>query len=233
MLQWRSEGTSSAKVVPFGIVKRDAGRQSVGDLFGTMGIAMKFPRNSEIFGEGEPADYIYQVVTGAIRISKLMSDGRRQIGAFYLPADLFGLESDEVHDFAAEAIGDCTVRAVKRSVLLAEAPYRTRLVNELWAQTMQHLQRAQEHILLLGRKNAQERIATFLLDMAARLSLSGDMELPMPRQDIADYLGLTIETVSRTLTQLERDGLIAIPAARRIVFRNRAALDEMNDTLAA
>jgi CRP/FNR family transcriptional regulator, nitrogen fixation regulation protein len=232
MLQWRSEGTSS-KVVPFGIVKRDPDVQSVGDLFRTTGIAMKFARNSEVFGEDEPADYIYQVVSGAIRISKLMSDGRRQIGAFYLPGDLFGLESDEVHNFAADAIGDCTVRAVKRSVLLAEAPYRTRLVNELWAQTMQHLQRAQEHILLLGRKNAQERIAAFLLDMAARLSRSGDMELPMPRQDIADYLGLTIETVSRTLTQLERDGLIAIPAARRIVFRNRAALDVMNDSLAA
>lgn len=232
MLHWQANG-QTAKVVPFGIPKRDTGSQSVGDLFGTMGIAMKFARNSEIFGESEPADYIYQVVTGAIRISKLISDGRRQIGAFYLPGDLFGLESDGMHDFAAEAIGDSTVRAVKRSVLLAEAPYRTRLVNELWAQTMRHLQRAQEHILLLGRKNAQERIAAFLLDMAARLSRSGDMELPMPRQDIADYLGLTIETVSRTLTQLERDGLIGIPAARRIVFRNRAALDEMNDSLAA
>jgi CRP/FNR family nitrogen fixation transcriptional regulator len=162
-----------------------------------------------------------------------MSDGRRQIGAFCLPGDIFGIESDEVHDFAAEAIGDCTVRAVKRSVLLAEAPYQTRLVTELWKQTMRHLQRAQEHILLLGRKNAQKRIAAFLLDMAARLSRNGDIELPMPRQDIADYLGLTIETVSRTLMQLERDGLIGIPATRRIVFRNRAALDEMNNNLAA
>jgi len=232
MLHWQANG-QTAKVVPFGILKRDAGSQSVEDLLSTKGIAMKFARNSEIFGEGAPADYIYQVVTGATRISKLMSDGRRQIGAFCLPGDIFGIESDEVHDFAAEAIGDCTVRAVKRSVLLAEAPYQTRLVNELWKQTMRHLQRAQEHILLLGRKNAQKRIAAFLLDMAARLSRNGDIELPMPRQDIADYLGLTIETVSRTLMQLERDGLIGIPATRRIVFRNRAALDEMNNNLAA
>ena len=107
------------------------------------------------------------------------------------------------------------------------------MVNQLWAQTMAHLQRAQHHILLLGRKSAQERIATFLLDMADRLSRSGDMELPMSRQDIADYLGLTIETVSRTLTQLERDGFIAIPASRRIVLRDRAALDVMDDSLAA
>ena len=132
-----------------------------------------------------------------------------------------------MHDFSAEAIGDCVVRVVRRSVILAEAPFQARMVNQLWAQTMAHLQRAQRHILLLGRKCAQERIATFLLDMAARLSRGGDMELPMTRQDIADYLGLTIETVSRTLAQLERDGLIAIPASRRIVLRDRAALDVM------
>ena len=232
MLHWRAEGTT-AKVVPFNVRREAATGASVGDMLDTMGVLMKFARNTEIFAEDDHADYIYKVVSGAVRICKLMSDGRRQIGAFYLPGDLFGLESDELHDFSAEAIGDCTVRAVKRSVILAEAAFQTRMVNQLWAQTMVHLQRAQHHILLLGRKNAQERIAAFLLDMAARLSRSGDMELPMPRQDIADYLGLTIETVSRTLTQLERDGLIGIPASRKIVFRNRAALDVMNDSLAA
>ena len=233
MLHWRGEGTT-AKIVPFGNMKRDAGANtSVGDMLDTMGVLMKFARNAEIFAEDEPAEYIYKVVSGAVRICKLMSDGRRQIGAFYLPGDLFGLESDELHDFSAEAIGDCTIRAVKRAAIFAEAAFQTRMVNQLWAQTMGHLQRAQHHILLLGRKNAQERIAAFLLDMAARLSRTGDMDLPMPRQDIADYLGLTIETVSRTLTQLERDGLIGIPASRRIVFRNRAALDVMNDSLAA
>jgi CRP/FNR family nitrogen fixation transcriptional regulator len=233
MLHWQGN-TQTAKVVPFGIVKRDVADHLVCDLFADMGITMKFARNSEIFGEGEPAASIYQVVSGAVRTTKLMSDGRRQIGAFFLPGDLFGLESDDVHDFAAEAIRDCTIRAVKRSVLVAETPLRSRMVNQIWSETMAHLQRAQKHILLLGRKNAQERIAAFLLEMAARLAREGGaMELPMPRQDIADYLGLTIETVSRTLTQLERDGLIGIPAARRIVFRNRAALDVINDSLAA
>lgn len=232
MLHWRGEGTT-AKIVPFGSVKRDLGTHSIGDMLDTMGSCIKFARNAEIFGEDQPADYIYKVVSGAVRICKLVSDGRRQIGAFYLPGDLFGLESDEFHDFSAEAVGDCTVRAVKRTAVLAEAAFQTRMVNQLWSQTMAHLQRAQHHILLLGRKNAQERIAAFLLDMAARLSHTGDVELPMPRQDIADYLGLTIETVSRTLTQLERDGLIAIPVSRRIVFRNRAALNVMNDSLAA
>jgi CRP/FNR family nitrogen fixation transcriptional regulator len=232
MLHWRGESTTG-KVVPFNNTRRESACQSVDDVIDAMGVTMKFARNEEVFGEGEPADNIYRVVSGAVRICKLMSDGRRQIGAFYLPGDLFGLESDEAHDFSAEAIGDCTLRAVKHKHILSEASLHPRMVNQLWSQTMAHLQRAQQHILLLGRKNAQERIAAFLLDMAARLSRSGEMELPMPRQDIADYLGLTIETVSRTLTQLERDGLIAIPVSRRIVFRNRAALDVMNDSLAA
>ena len=98
---------------------------------------------------------------------------------------------------------------------------------------MCHLQRAQDHMLLLGRKSAQERVATFLLDMANRLSKSGAVELPMSRQDIADYLGLTIETMSRTMTQLERDSVIAIPASRRIVLRDRGALAGMDDRIAA
>ena len=194
---------------------------------------MNFGRNAEIFGEDEPADYFYKVVSGAVRISKLLSDGRRQIGAFYLPGEIFGLESGETHAFSAEAICDSQILVVKRSAFLAEAARDCAIVTEIWTQTMTHLQRAQNHMLLLGRKNAQERIAAFLLEMAARLSRTGEVELPMSRQDIADYLGLTIETVSRTLTQLERDGLIAIPASRRIVFRDRAALDLMNDSLAA
>ncbi len=194
---------------------------------------MSFGRNVEVFGEGDPAEYLYKVVSGAVRICKLMSDGRRQIGAFYLPGDMFGLETDEVHNFSAEAIDDSRILVVKRSAFLAEAARECAVVTELLTETMGHLQRAQIHMLLLGRKNAQERIAAFLLDMASRLSRTGEIELPMSRQDIADYLGLTIETVSRTLTQLERDGLIGIPASRRIVFRNRAALDVMNDCLAA
>lgn len=237
MLHWKAEGVS-AKVIPFtsGMrVHEPCEVGSISDVIDMIGNSTRFPRNAEIFAENDPADCIYKVVSGAVRICKLMSDGRRQIGAFYLPGDLFGLESAEFHDFSAEAIGECVVRSVKRSAILCEVPDQMPMMSQLWEHTMAHLQRARQHILLLGRKNAQERIAAFLLDMAARLSLSrsGDIELPMSRQDIADYLGLTIETVSRTLTQLERAGLIAIPLSRRIVLRNRAALDVINDRLAA
>jgi CRP/FNR family nitrogen fixation transcriptional regulator len=233
MLHWQGE-TVGRKVVPFPAVSSgSASRGSVDDLLDLIGSGMSFARNAEIFGEDEPADYFYKVVSGAVRISKLLSDGRRQIGAFYLPGEIFGLETGDTHTFSAEAISDSQILVVKRSAFLSRAMRDCGMVAEIWTQTMTHLQRARNHMLLLGRKNAQERIATFLLDMAERLSLTGEVELPMSRQDIADYLGLTIETVSRTLTQLERDGLIAIPASRRIVFRDRAALDVMNDSLAA
>lgn len=233
MLHWRGEPTS-AKIVPFDVHARKAGAgPSVNELLEMMGARMRFPRNAEIFGEDEPADYLYKVVSGAVRTCKLMSDGRRQIGAFYLPGDAFGLESEGLHLFSAEAIGDCEILVVKRAPFLAEIARQPDLFAQLWSQTMDHLRRAQDHMLLLGRKNAQERIAAFLLELAERLSCSGSIKLPMSRQDIADYLGLTIETVSRTLTQLERDGLIGIPVSRQIVLRNRAALGVMHGSLAA
>lgn len=234
MLHWRGE-PASAKVVPFGPIARKAelDHSSVSDVLEMMGARLRFSRNTEIFGENEPAEYVYKVVSGAVRLSKLMSDGRRQIGAFYLPGDIFGLEADELHLFSAEAIGDCEILTVKRRPFLAEAERHPDFVAQLWTETMDHLRRAQHHMLLLGRKNAQERIAAFLLELAERLCSTGDIRLPMSRQDIADYLGLTIETVSRTLTQLERDGLIAIPMSRQIVLRNRAALGVMHGSLAA
>ncbi len=231
MLHWQS-GPAMAKVVPF-TGKTKAGDCSAENAFDRMGTRMRFARNSEIFGEDESADYVYRMVAGAVRLSKLMSDGRRQISAFYLPGDTFGLEAGEVHLFSAEAVTDCEALLVKRSALMAEAARQPGLATQLWNQTLDHLRQAQHHMLLLGRKNAQERIAAFLLELAERLSSVFDVRVPMSRQDIADYLGLTIETVSRTLTQLERDGIISIPAARQIVLRDRAALGEMHGSLAA
>lgn len=228
MLLWKDDFDAIGTRSPAPTV-RIAGNP-LAETIGLMGAAMNFERDAEVFAEGESADYIYAVVSGAVRFSKLMSDGRRQIGAFYLPGDLFGLEAEEVHSFSAEAIGHTQVVVLKKSAFLAQAAHDRELVHHLWAQTAMHLQRAQEHMLLLGRKNAQERIATFLLDMAERLKSQGSFELPMSRQDIADYLGLTIETVSRTLTQLEREQVISMPVARQIVLCDRTTLDAMNDS---
>jgi len=192
-----------------------------------MGAMMGYPRNSEIFGENEPADYLYKVVSGSVRTYKILNDGRRQIGGFYLPGDLFGLEFADEHTLSAEAIADAKILVIKRSTLNALAGRDASVARQLFALTGRELGRVQDRIMLLI-KSAQERVASFLLEMAARVSGGNSIELPMSRQDIADYLGLTIETVSRTLTSLECSATIEVPSSRRIVLRNRLALSRMN-----
>ncbi|HML08975.1 MAG TPA: helix-turn-helix domain-containing protein [Xanthobacteraceae bacterium] len=192
-----------------------------------MGASISYPRNAEIFGENEPADYLYRVVSGTVRTYKILTDGRRQIGGFYLPGDIFGLEFADEHTYSAEAITDAKVLVIKRSALAALAGRDAGVARELFALTARELQRVQERVLLLV-KSAQERVASFLLEMAERALAGNAIDLPMSRQDIADYLGLTIETVSRTLSSLESCAAIEVPTSRRIVLRNRSALNRMN-----
>ena len=192
-----------------------------------MGASMSFARNAEIYGENEPADYLYKVISGTVRTYKILSDGRRQIGAFYFRGDIFGLEMGEEHAFSAEAITDVKVLVIKRSAVVSLAERDNDVARQLWTLTGCELGRAQDHMLLLV-KTARERVVSFLLEMAARVPADNAVELPMSRQDIADYLGLTIETVSRTLTQLENAAAIELPSSRRIVLRNRGALGRLN-----
>jgi CRP/FNR family transcriptional regulator, nitrogen fixation regulation protein len=197
---------------------------ALGQSMQLMGAMMTYPRDAEIFGENEPADYLYKVVNGTVRTYKILSDGRRQVSGFYLPGDIFGLEFTDEHTLSAEAISDAKVLVVKRSALNALAGRDRLVAQQLFALTGRELHRVQDRILLLI-KNARERVASFLLEMAGRASENNTIELPMSRQDIADYLGLTIETVSRTLTALETASAIEVSAcSRRIVLRNRAAL---------
>lgn len=191
-----------------------------------MGATMTFAPNAEIYGENEEAEYFYKVISGAVRTYKILSDGRRQIGNFYGAGDVFGLESGACHSHSADAIGSVKLLVIKRRAVLAAANRDSAIAHQLWQLTGRELERVQEHTLLLI-KSAQERVAGFLLNMAAR-ARGDEIVLPMSRQDIADYLGLTIETVSRTITQLENDHAIAVPTARRIVLRNRAALTRMD-----
>jgi CRP-like cAMP-binding protein len=195
--------------------------------FEMMGALMQFGRNNEIYGEGEPAEFVYKVKTGTVRTSKVLADGRRQIGAFYHPGDVFGLEVGAEHAFSAEAIVASEVLVVKRSALMSLAAGDSNVARELWTLTGCELARVQEHVMLLV-KTAQERVVGFLFEMAARRPAGDTVELPMSRQDIADYLGLTIETVSRTLTSLEHEAAIALPSSRRVVLRNRPALRRLN-----
>jgi CRP/FNR family nitrogen fixation transcriptional regulator len=192
-----------------------------------MGAVMSFPRNAEIYGESEPAEYLYKVVSGTVRTYKVLVDGRRQIGAFHLAGDMFGLETADEHTFSAEAIADCKIIVIKRSAVIALAAKDNEIARQMWTLTARELERVQGRNLLLI-KSAQERVAGFLLEMAERASAGGAVELPMSRQDIADYLGLTIETVSRTFTHLEKTAAIEVPTSRRILLRNRSALSRLN-----
>jgi CRP/FNR family transcriptional regulator, nitrogen fixation regulation protein len=197
---------------------------ALGQSMQLMGAVMTYPRNAEIFGENEPAEYLYKVVSGSVRTYKILGDGRRQIGGFYLPGDIFGLEFADEHALSAEAISNAKVLVVKRSALNTQAGRDRLIAQQLFALTGRELHRVQDRILLLI-KNARERVASFLLEMAERASENNTIELPMSRQDIADYLGLTIETVCRTLSALETASAIEVSASsRRIVLRDRAAL---------
>jgi CRP/FNR family nitrogen fixation transcriptional regulator len=213
---------------PRGVSEDFPANAPLNDTFAALGAAMSFERNAEIFGDGEPAEYFYQVVSGAVRTYKLTEDGRRQIGAFYLPGDVFGLEAGNTHTFAAEAVVRSTVRVARRGTILSLAARDAELGQALWMAVAGGLRAAQEHLLLLGRKTAEERVATFLLDIARREDAPDVIELPMTRQDIADYLGLTIETISRTMTQLETEDAIALPSARRVVVKSPRRLRQLN-----
>jgi CRP-like cAMP-binding protein len=192
-----------------------------------MGAPMSYARNTEIFGEGEQADYVYKVMSGSVRTFKILSGGRRQIGGFYLAGDVFDLESGDEHRLSAEAITNSKVLVVKRTALNALVGRDAAIARELFDLTSHELHHMQQRILLLFM-SAQERVASFLLEMAERGTETDAVELPMSRQDMADYLGLTIETVSRTLTAMEVAATIEVPTSRRIVLRNRLALNRLN-----
>jgi len=193
------------------------------DVFPLISAAKSFGRDQAVYDDGDAADCVYKVVSGAVRAVRLLADGRRQIGEFYLPGDVFGVELGERRRAAAEALGE-TVLLVARRASLPAGPEQG---GRLWRLALRDLQRSQDHVLTLGRRTASERLASFLLDLAERLDATGEFELPMSRQDIADYLGLTIETVSRTLTQLQADGLVRLSGVRRVRLPRPAALAEL------
>jgi CRP/FNR family nitrogen fixation transcriptional regulator len=185
-----------------------------------------YKQGTEICGEEEPADYVYQVKKGAVRSYKLLSDGRRQIAAFHLVGDIFGLVNGESHRFTAEAVVETTLRLVKRKSLYAALNSDAVVSRTLRTMTANNLQHAENHMLLLGRKSSLEKVAAFLIEMDSRLTAAGVMTLPMMRRDIGDYLGLTVETVARELSRMRRAGVLNFISKnqREIVILNRKRL---------
>ncbi|MBW7970079.1 helix-turn-helix domain-containing protein [Bradyrhizobium sp. BR 10289] len=182
--------------------------------FEHLGRRVHFDAGETVFSEEDITTSFYNVLEGVMRLYKLLPDGRRQIVGFALPGDFLGMNLSGRHNFSADAIGGVTVcqfAKVPFNRFIEDRPHLLRRINEL---AIRELSQARDHMVLLGRRSADEKVATFLLGWRERLvSLEGasnTVPLPMSRQDIADYLGLTIETVSRTFTKLERRGAIEI-----------------------
>lgn len=194
-----------------------------------IGQAVRTSRDATIFTEGDDALYSYKVVSGTIRLCKLMSDGRRQIAEFLQAGDFFGFEWRETYSLTAEALEDAELVRFPRARLDRLGEERCDVQRQLMTLLSRDLCAAQNHLLLLGRQTAKERVASFLLSLVTRnKAKSGDtLDIPMCRQDIADYLGLTIETVCRAISELKRARLIAVPNRMQIVVVNVPALREI------
>ncbi len=196
------------------------------DLLARFGTRITMKRGRELFAEGNQSEDCYRLVDGCVRLVKLMSDGRRQICAFLKPGDLLGFNVDDTHYFSAETVSECTlVRYSRRAVetLLTDDKGFARYVRKVAARGLQD---AYQRMVLLCHKSVQERIAWFLLEMADQSGTGNtQIHLPMTRTDIANYLGMAIETVSRVLGQFKHSGAILQNNLHRIQVVDRDALE--------
>jgi len=191
------------------------------------GSVIHVPEGREIFAEGDDSETFYKVVSGVARVCKLLNDGRRQIESFHVAGDVFGFELGMARSLSAEAVNDCTLIAYRRRHVESLAKGDSSIGTHMFRLAMENLAQAQSHALLLGRRGAVEKVAAFLLGWATHFGAAKLIPLAMTRQDIADYLGLTIETVSRSLSQLEREGVIALPSIREVRLNNITALEDL------
>src|SRR5262245_12355830 len=191
-----------------------------------MGSAVSFVRNAEIYAEREPVDYLYKVLSGTVRTYRALMDGRRQVGAFYLPGDIFGLESGEQELSSGEAVVDSTVMVVDRGIVTSLAACDRDVARQLWALMGRELERTQDRLLLLI-KTAHERVASFLLEMAGRLTSHDEVELARSWRELGVLPGITIETGSRQLNPPQNASADALPTSKRIVLRDREVLKRL------
>ena len=221
-----------AKTAPWNVVEgrgqmpRSPPADAKFDALRKMGVTIRFERNETIFSEGDEAGYSYKVVSGAIRLCKHLANGRRQIASFFFPGDYCGFLQMKEHCFTAEAAADTVVlcyeqRQVER--LCDENPeVRKQLIGMIGTKFAD----MRDHVVMLGRQTARARVASFLAYLVHRAGAAegSTVELPMGRQDIADYLGLTIETVCRVLSQMKRSRLINLPTLYQFVVADMGRL---------
>jgi CRP/FNR family nitrogen fixation transcriptional regulator len=184
-----------------------------------------FDRDDEIVFQGDDAEYCYEVASGCVRTVRLLEDGRRQVGEFLFAGDLLGCDSAQQYEFGAEAVTPATLRRYRAVAIEERADSDLAFAQRLRRHSAGQIRAARGRLILLGRKTASERIASFLIEMQTRLrpSAPGAIELPMARGDIADYLGLTVETVCRGLTEMRQLGIIAVDRTR-VTILDRSGL---------
>ncbi|WP_298722644.1 helix-turn-helix domain-containing protein [uncultured Ferrovibrio sp.] len=217
------------------------GGQSVNAQLQQIASVVHLEREETLLDEGDPADHVYQVARGTLRAVKLLPDGRRCITKFIHAGDHVGLSQVDTYSFSIEAVTDATLVRYPRRRFQALLQSDAKLMHSFYAIMCDELAATQDRMLLLGRKSASERLASFLLNMAMRsVKSEGAMtedggiivELPMSRADIADYLGLTIETVSRLISKLRAQRIITLRKAQEIVLLRRDLLEEMSEAAA-
>lgn len=209
-----------ASCVPVLVDPRDdvAGLDRVGTI-------ITITREQPLFFANDPAECYFKVVKGAVRSCRLLADGRRHIGDFFLPGDFIGLDADKAYPFTAEAVTDTTLIRYSRRKVDALAAQEPKIAKSLVDIMRSGLSVARERSLLLGHMTAVERLASFLLEIADRTD-DLHVDLPMTRTDIGDYLGLTMETVSRTFRQLKEGGVIKQRSIHEVAIVDRPGLEE-------
>jgi CRP-like cAMP-binding protein len=190
------------------------------------GVRQSLPRNHTIFSEGDSTDQVYELVSGTVRLAKHTPGGRRHILDFAIPGEVFGLLEHAEHTVTAEAVTDVVLISYSRSRLDKLAAADPTLRRRILSAVSDNLLIAQQQLLILGCQDAREKMASFFLRLSGRAGLKSGarLALPMGRQDIADHLGLTIETVCRTIRAFHRAGIATVPNVNEIVLTNLPAL---------
>ncbi len=199
----------------------------VADPLDRFGVAAKVEKNRTIYFEGDEAEHCYRVRSGTVRLCKVTEDGRRQIAAFLTEGDLFGWTDQDFYHYSAEAVTDVTLETFSRARVDEAAKSNPSLGRRILALLSDQLASAHDHLLLLGRMTAAERIASFLLDLERRQRNGRSIALAMCRKDVADYLGLTVETVSRTMSALKRKGIISFAEPETVELKQSIALERL------
>jgi CRP-like cAMP-binding protein len=188
-------------------------------------LRLRFQRNDTIFQEGDAAAQIYTLVSGCVRLCRHLPDGRRHISDFMFAGDIFGLGEFPAYPFTAESVTTATVTACPRAYFEHFSEGNARIRTDLLSHLMARLCAARQHLFVISCQNAKERMASFLLRMSERNNLYGDkLDIPMGRQDIADHLGLTIETICRAIGVLKNEGLLDVPNAHQFIVNDFDAL---------